>query len=100
VLLGGAARGRQGLTPGHPPIEGRCALPEADAFGMAIRLRQVECLSCGYRRAIRAEEHRSALDECPKCRYVGWASSAELSEQTRRLLRERPLDVRRRLRVV
>jgi hypothetical protein len=65
-----------------------------------IRLRQVECLSCGYRRAVRADEHRSALDECPQCHYVGWAASAELSEQTRRLLRERPVDVRRRLRAV
>jgi hypothetical protein len=59
------------------------------------RLRQVECLSCGYRRAIRGDARGSAPDECPKCRYVGWASSAELSERTRRLLRERPVDHRR-----
>jgi len=59
------------------------------------RLRQVECLSCGYRRAIRDDARGSAFDECPKCRYVGWASSAELSERTRRLLRERPVDRRR-----
>jgi hypothetical protein len=67
---------------------------------MEIRLRQVECLSCGYRRAVRDDERRSALDECPQCHYVGWASSAELSENARRLLRERPIDVRRRLRSV
>jgi hypothetical protein len=66
---------------------------------MEVPLRQVECLSCGYRRAVRAYGRPSALDECPQCRYVGWASSAELSEQTRRLLRERPLD-RRRLHAV
>jgi hypothetical protein len=48
---------------------------------------------------VRADERRSAHDECPQCRYVGWAWSAELSEQTRRLLRERPLD-RRRLHAV
>jgi hypothetical protein len=66
---------------------------------MEIRLRQVECLSCGHRRAVRADERRSALDACPQCRYVGWASSAELSEQTRRLLRERPVS-RRRLHAV
>jgi hypothetical protein len=66
---------------------------------MEVRLRQVECLSCGYRRAERADDRRSALDECPRCHYVGWASSAELSENTRRLLRERPLD-RRRLHAV
>ena len=58
---------------------------------MEIRLRQVECLNCGHRRAVREDKIRSALDECPKCRYVGWASSAELSERTRRLLRERPV---------
>jgi Zn ribbon nucleic-acid-binding protein len=62
---------------------------------VAVLLRQVECLSCGYRRAARDDELRSALDECPKCRYVGWAASAELSENTRRLLRERPLQRRR-----
>jgi hypothetical protein len=66
---------------------------------MEFRLRQVECLSCGYRRAMRADEGRSVADECPKCHYVGWASSAELSERTRRLLRERPVN-RRRLRAV
>jgi hypothetical protein len=59
---------------------------------MDVRLRQVECLGCGYRRA--ARDDTPALDECPKCRYVGWASSAELSERTRRLLRERPVDRR------
>lgn len=62
---------------------------------MEARLRPVECLSCGYRRAIRDDERCSALDECPRCRYVGWASTAELSERTRRLLRDRPVDSRR-----
>ena len=66
---------------------------------MEIRLRQVECLNCGYSRAVREDERRSALDECPKCHYVGWASTAELSERTRKLLRERPVD-RRRLHAV
>jgi hypothetical protein len=62
---------------------------------MEARLRPVECLGCGYRRAIRDGERCSALDECPRCHYVGWASSAELSERTRRLLRDRPLNSRR-----
>jgi hypothetical protein len=66
---------------------------------MKVRLRQVECLSCGYRRSIRADRRRSALDDCPRCRYVGWAASAELTEGARRLLRERPVD-RRRLHAV
>jgi hypothetical protein len=66
---------------------------------MEVRLRQVECLNCGYRRAARADGPHGAHDECPRCRYVGWASSAELSERTRRLLRELPVG-RRRLRAL
>jgi hypothetical protein len=62
---------------------------------MEIHLRQAECLQCGHRRAVRRDEPRTALDECPRCRYVGWASSAELSERTRRLLRDRPVQGRR-----
>jgi hypothetical protein len=64
-----------------------------------IRLRQVECLNCGHRRAARADRYRAALDECPRCNYVGWAASAELSERTRRRLRERPVE-QRRLRMI
>jgi hypothetical protein len=66
---------------------------------MEIRLRQVECLNCGHRRSVREAEPRSGEAECPRCRYVGWASSAELSERTRRLLRDRPVE-RRHLRAV
>jgi hypothetical protein len=66
---------------------------------MEIRLRQVECLNCGHRRSVRAAEKRSALDECPRCHYVGWASSVDLTERTRRLIRERPVQ-RRHLRAV
>jgi Zn ribbon nucleic-acid-binding protein len=67
----------------------------ADANLVEVRLRQVECLKCGHRRAVRSDELRSAHDECPKCQYVGWAASAELTENTRRLIRERPLHRRR-----
>lgn len=73
--------------------------PPADPLDVETRLRQVECLSCGHRRTVPADIERSAFDECPSCRYVGWASSAELSERTRRLLRERPVE-RRHLRAV
>jgi hypothetical protein len=66
---------------------------------MEIRLRQVECLNCGHRRAVLAAEQRTGEDECPRCRYVGWASSAELTERMRRMLRERPVE-RRHLRAV
>ncbi|HEY6015543.1 MAG TPA: hypothetical protein VIU44_03505 [Gaiellaceae bacterium] len=41
--------------------------------------------------------HRIHLgDCCPRCGYVGWAPTDELTETTRRALRDRPL-VRRRL---
>jgi IS5 family transposase len=63
---------------------------------MAVRLRQVECLGCGYRRSVRVDTHHSVPDECPSCHYVGWAATSELTEQMRRLLRERPLHRRRR----
>jgi hypothetical protein len=38
--------------------------------------------------------------ECPRCTYVGWAPVSELDEPTRRALRDRPVDRRRRLRAV
>src|SRR5581483_747094 len=50
-------------------------------------------------RAVRARDRRSGRDECPRCHYVGWAATAELSEPMRRLLRERP-PARRRLHAV
>ena len=50
----------------------------------------VECLGCGHRR--RAEPRHPG--DCPKCGYVGWARSSELSETSRRALRERPLPTR------
>jgi hypothetical protein len=33
--------------------------------------------------------------ECPRCEYVGWAPAEDLSEHTRRALRERPPEARR-----
>jgi Zn ribbon nucleic-acid-binding protein len=65
----------------------------------------VECLACGERRSLdaRAQTHL-ATGECPRCGYVGWALPGDLSEQSRRALRERPLELRnlhfRRLRTV
>jgi len=43
----------------------------------------VECLACGTPR-VRVEG-----DECPRCAYVGWAPSADLTEDERRAFRER-----------
>jgi hypothetical protein len=60
---------------------------------------RVECLRCGDLWVLHPLAHR-CLDggECPRCRYVGWAPTTEVSEATRRTLRERSLE-RRRLRV-
>jgi len=55
----------------------------------------VECLCCG---AERTTEGREA-GECPRCGYVGWAASRELTEAERCALRERPVE-RRRLHAV
>ena len=53
----------------------------------------VECLHCGSQRIVQPAAHDAG--ECPRCGYVGWAPAAELSEHTRRALRERPLESRR-----
>lgn len=52
----------------------------------------VECLCCGSQRLIQAaaQDH----GDCPRCGYVGWAPASELSEHTRRALRERPVEAR------
>jgi len=58
----------------------------------------VECLRCGSsRKTETASPLRQAIPECPRCGYVGWAPADDLSEHTRRALRERPLEARRRL---
>jgi Zn ribbon nucleic-acid-binding protein len=59
----------------------------------------VECLRCGHQRACEPARRRSPdVGECPRCAYVGWASSEELTERTRRLVREYPVERRLRLR--
>ena len=59
----------------------------------------VECLGCGdTRRVYRTGDGHVASGECRRCAYVGWASSSELSELTRRALRNRPVERRRLLR--
>jgi len=65
----------------------------------------VECLACGERRSLVADAHTHlATGECPRCGYVGWAQPGDLNEQSRRALRDRPLELRgsylRRLRTV
>jgi DNA-directed RNA polymerase subunit RPC12/RpoP len=51
----------------------------------------VECLRCGsFRTVERERSQRLDPGECPKCGYLGWALFTDLTEATRRLLRERP----------
>jgi hypothetical protein len=58
----------------------------------------LECLGCGARRTALSHVH-SHLEsgECQRCGYVGWANPNDLTEFTRRELRDRPVE-RRRLR--
>jgi len=59
----------------------------------------LECLACGERRsAIDSVHTHLSTGECPRCGYVGWAPATDLSEYTRRALRDRPVE-RRRLRL-
>jgi len=39
-------------------------------------------------------EHTLDIGACPRCGYVGWAPSASLSEDDRRVLREIPVSLR------
>jgi hypothetical protein len=57
---------------------------------------EVECLSCGEpRRLARRPQRRLREAACPRCDYAGWAPTVDLTERTRRALRERPLEARR-----
>lgn len=55
---------------------------------------RIECLNCGKQRILSG---RGALQagECPRCGYLGWAHATALDENTRRELRERPVEERR-----
>jgi hypothetical protein len=57
---------------------------------------RVECLGCGGLRILHTgSQQRLDGGECPRCKYVGWAPSAELDETLRRRVRIRPLEQRR-----
>jgi hypothetical protein len=57
---------------------------------------RVECLRCGDTREVPArEEAHLDAGQCDRCDYVGWAFAADLTEQLRRILRERPPERRR-----
>ncbi len=64
-----------------------------------MELLSVECLRCGQERSFTPGSRRcQEAGECPRCAYVGWAHAAELSERTRRLFRDRPVERRLKLR--
>jgi hypothetical protein len=61
----------------------------------------IECLRCGQTREFDPGARR--CDEsgvCPRCQYVGWAYSNDLSERTRKLFRDVPPERRLRLRPI
>ena len=61
----------------------------------------VECLRCGHAREFTPGPWRyEESGACPRCEYVGWAYADELSERTRRLFRDLPLERRLRLRTI
>ena len=60
----------------------------------------LECLRCGDMRKVDSAPQRAMVaGECPRCGYLGWARTTELSERLRKALRDRPPE-RRRLRPV
>ena len=55
----------------------------------------VECLGCGLPRVVwESRLVRSGAGACPRCGFVGWAPSRDLTEAERRNLRELPIDRR------
>jgi hypothetical protein len=61
----------------------------------------VECLRCGQSRSFTPGPQRNEESgSCPRCGYVGWAFSTDLSERTRRLFRDLPLERRLRIRTI
>jgi hypothetical protein len=61
----------------------------------------VECLRCGQSRSFTPGPRRNEESgSCPRCGYVGWAFSTDLSERTRRLFRDLPLERRLRIRTI
>jgi hypothetical protein len=56
----------------------------------------VECLRCGCTRFVRQTVFRRfEAPECPRCGYLGWAPSLQLSEAERGNLRRFPVERRR-----
>ena len=60
-----------------------------------MHARRLECLRCGKLWTDAQTGFRGVHEsECPRCGYLGWAEMSELTENTRRLLRELPPELR------
>jgi hypothetical protein len=56
----------------------------------------IECLRCGrLRDVVSSSDHVDDAGVCPRCAYVGWACSDDLTEDERRELRDLPVEERR-----
>ena len=100
MWCGEAPRAASGPTAGssRPSIEGRRIAWLCRSL-QAMTPSSLECLACGKRRsAVDSVHSHLATGECPRCGYVGWAPATDLTEFTRRALRDRPVE-RRRLRL-
>jgi hypothetical protein len=61
----------------------------------------IECLRCGHARDYSPRPLPcDEAGDCPRCQYVGWAYSDELTERARKLFRDLPLERRLRLRTL
>jgi hypothetical protein len=61
---------------------------------LVVASTRVECLKCGMQHELlRAPGGHLQQGECPRCGYLGWAPTADLSEALRAAA-TRPLDVR------
>jgi Zn ribbon nucleic-acid-binding protein len=71
------------------------------ADNQSVSLYTVECLRCGEARELPPWlPHGEPAGECPRCGYVGWAYSNDLTERTRKLFRDLPVERRQRLRTL
>jgi Zn ribbon nucleic-acid-binding protein len=80
-------------------VRGKASAP-VPADNYAVERITVECLQCGHSRAFAPGRRRDEkAGDCPRCGYVGWAHSTELSERMRKLFRDLPVERRLRLRL-
>ena len=83
------------------PRFGECATAAAHDRQFDSWMSLLECLRCGHTRSFTPGKRRhEEAGACPRCEYVGWAFSTDLTEKTRRLFRDLPLEQRLRIRTI